>query len=90
MRLSLLPKQIEVVTEEAMFSGDERNWAYSGPEVVVRQIHSGDSDRYPTISGDEIDDALITDYKIQIYLKDKTKPSLIFILKEEVISPPAG
>ncbi len=82
------PKTVEVATREAMFSGDERNWAYSGPEVVVRHIHSDDSDRYPTISGNEIDDVLVTDYKIQIYLKDKTKPSFIFILKEDVIMPP--
>lgn len=67
------------------FEGDVRQWPYSKDAIVVRHINCYD-DRYPVIRGEDINGVTVTDYKIEICLKDESRPSLIFLLKDNFIS----
>lgn len=66
------------------FEGERRHWPYSKESVVVRHINCYD-DKYPTIKGEDINGITITDYKVEVCWKDESKPSLIFLLKEDFI-----
>jgi len=60
-----------VVSQHGQFKGEARDWAYSHPALVVREIAGSDDEHYPVIEGEEICDVVTTDYKLQVYWKDK-------------------